>query len=210
MIRILVADDHPVVRDGLMAILSTQPDFEIAGEANTGTDAVHKAVTLQPDILLLDLAMPELDGVGVLLQLKNYQLATKAIIFTAFDTDERIVSAIQAGASGYLLKGAPRDELFHAIRVVSDGGSLLAPMIASKVMKQIRQPSTNLSVTAREDDVLRLVARGLPNKIIARELSISERTVKFHITSLMQKMGVNNRTELVSRAVQRGILQLPS
>ena len=133
-IRILVIDDHPIVRDGWLAVLGTQPDFLVVGEAGSGDAALRQVTALQPDILLLDLEMPGLDGVGVLDGLHARGDGTPALVFTAFDTDERIVAAVRAGAKGYLLKGAPRAELFQAIRVVSAGGSLLQPVIASRLM----------------------------------------------------------------------------
>jgi DNA-binding NarL/FixJ family response regulator len=209
MIRILVADDHPIVREGLSAILSTQPDFAVVGEAGSGAETIQQALALQPDILLLDLAMPDLDGVAVLQRLRAEQVPTRAIVFTAFDTDERIVGAVQAGARGYLLKGTPRDEIFRAIRVVHAGGSLLEPLVATKLLRQVsRRSPPSPELTAREHEVLDLLARGQPNKTIARALGISERTVKFHVTALMQKLGARNRTEVVTLAAQQGLVQL--
>jgi len=211
-IRILVADDHPVVRDGLIAILSTQPDFDVVGEAGTGVEAVAQVEDLKPDVLLLDLAMPELDGVETLERLREVSPEVRAIVFTAFDTDERILSAMQAGAQGYLLKGVPREELFNAVRVVHAGGSLLQPVVASKLLRQVsRQNQTTTeveSLTPRELEVLRLVAQGLQNKEIAAELIISERTVKFHVSSIMGKIGAGNRTEAVALAAQQGLIDL--
>jgi DNA-binding NarL/FixJ family response regulator len=210
-IRILVADDHPVVREGLVSILSTQPDFEIVGEAGTGPEAVEQALALQPDVMLLDLEMPEMDGVEVLRRLSQTNPAVRVIVFTAFDTDERILGAVQAGAQGYLLKGAPRKELFDAVRVVRAGGSLLQPVVASKLLRQVShqgQASQVEALTPRELEVLRLLAQGLQNKEIAAELVISERTVKFHVSSIMGKLGAGNRTEAVSLAAQQGLIEL--
>ncbi|MEO7001820.1 MAG: response regulator transcription factor [Ktedonobacterales bacterium] len=209
MIRILVVDDHPIVRDGLVAILSTQADFTVVGEAGDGEDAVQQALTLQPDILLLDLAMPKMDGVAVLQQLATTTVPTRAIVLTAYDTDERIFGAVQAGAQGYVLKGAPRDEIFRAIRVVYGGGSLLGPLVASKLLRRVSQPvHTAIALTPREQAVLHLLAHGYANKTIARELLISERTVKFHVSSLMRKFGAGNRTEVVALATQQGLAPL--
>lgn len=211
-IRILVADDHPVVRDGLIAILSTQPDFEVVGQAGTGAEVITQVEALAPDVLLLDLEMPELDGVEALQQLQKDNPNTRAIVFTAFDTDERILGAVQAGAQGYLLKGAPREELFKAVRVVHSGGSLLQPVVASKLLRQVsgrqEQPAEVEPLTPRELEVLALVAHGLQNKEIAGQLVISERTVKFHVSSIMGKLGAGNRTEAVSIAAQRGLIEL--
>jgi DNA-binding NarL/FixJ family response regulator len=209
MITILVADDHPIVCDGLTAVLSTQPDFTVVGAAYNGTQAVAQTQALRPDILLLDLAMPDLSGVEVLGRLAELGLETRAIVFTAYDTDERIVSAVRAGARGYLLKGTPREELFHAIRAVYAGGSLLEPLVATKLLRQVSQPApAGGALTSRERDVLDLLAQGNPNKTIARALGISERTVKFHVTAIMHKLGAENRTEAVTLAAQRGLIQL--
>jgi DNA-binding NarL/FixJ family response regulator len=211
-IRILVADDHPIVRDGLIAILGTQPDFEVVGKAGDGLEAVRLAEALQPDVLLLDLEMPELDGVGVLRRLRDTHSTIRAIVFTAFDTDERILSAVAAGVQGYLLKGAPREEIFTAIRVVYAGGSLLQPVVASKLLRRVsgenqHEPVTE-NLTPREQDVLNLLAQGLQNKEIAAELVITERTVKFYVSSILAKLGAGNRTEAVTIAVQRGLVKL--
>jgi DNA-binding NarL/FixJ family response regulator len=209
-IRILVADDHPVVREGLITMLSTQPDFTVVGEAATGVETVQQVATLQPDVVLLDLEMPELDGVEALRRLQESNPAVRVLVFTVFDTDERILSAVQAGAQGYLLKGAPREELFHAVRVVYGGGSLLQPLVASKLLHQVRQgPEVSRipSLTPREGEVLRLLAQGLQNKEIAATLSISERTVKFHVSALLHKLGAGNRTEAVAIAAQHSLVE---
>lgn len=209
MIRILVVDDHPIVRDGLVAVLSTQPDFDVVGEAGDGQAALRQIEALRPDVLLLDLEMPGLDGVGVLRWLREQDRAVPAIVFTAFDTDERIVEAVKAGARGYLLKGAPRAELFNAVRVVHDGGSLLQPIIASKLMQRMAQPAPDLSepLTEREQEVLVLLAQGKPNRDIAAALVVTERTVKFHVSSILGKLGASNRTEAVVLAKERGLVE---
>jgi DNA-binding NarL/FixJ family response regulator len=209
-INILIADDHPVVRDGLVAILTTQTDFEVVGEAGNGTEAVAQVQALQPDVLLLDLEMPELDGVGVLRRLREQQVQVRTIVFTAFDTDERILTAVQAGAQGYLLKGVPRQELFNAIRIVHGGGSLLQPIVASKLLQRVSQePVPPLEpLTPREEEVLDLLAQGLQNKEIAQKLIISERTVKFHVSAILGKLDAGNRTEAVAIAAQRGLIRM--
>lgn len=212
-IRILVADDHPVVRQGLVAMLDTQPDFEIVGQAGTGTEAIERVAAQTPDVLLLDLEMPELDGVEVIRQLRDRDLDTRVIVFTAFDTDERIVGAVQAGAQGYLLKGAPRDQIFEAIRVVSEGGSLLQPVVASKLLKHVSgeagaHEAGPEPLTEREMEVLELLAQGKTNREIAAALIITERTVKFHVSSIMGKLGAGNRTEAVAIAAQQGLVDL--
>lgn len=207
MIRILIADDHPIVRDGLSAVLSTQPDFAVVGEAASGVQVLQQVAQLQPDILLLDLEMPQGDGVATLQQLTQSGATVRVIIFTAFDTDDRIVEAVRAGAKGYLLKGAPRAELFNALRVVHGGGSLLQPIIASKLIGRLSQPThTPETLTPREREVLGLIAQGLPNKEIAERLVITERTVKFHASAILGKLGATNRTEAVALARQQNLL----
>jgi DNA-binding NarL/FixJ family response regulator len=208
-IQILIADDHPIVREGLTAVLETQPDFAIVGAAASGTQAVERAATLRPDVILLDLALPELDGVAALRQIRAADPAAHVIIFTAFDTDERILAAVQAGAQGYLLKGAPREELFQAIRVVHSGGSLLQPVVAARLLRQFSGAAAlPEQLTERELEVLRQLAKGRQNKEIATELWISERTVKFHVSAILAKLGVGNRTEAVSKAAQLGLVEL--
>ncbi|MEM7133097.1 MAG: response regulator transcription factor [Chloroflexota bacterium] len=213
-IQIAVVDDHPIVRDGLIAVLSTQSRFAIAGEASNGQEAISLLQKTHCDVLLLDLEMPVLDGVQTLWQIQQEGIIISTIVFTAFDTDERIVEAVQAGAKGYLLKGAPRDELFNAIQVVYAGGSLLQPIIASKLMDRLNQPEPLQSqspliepLTPRELEVLHLMARGLQNKEIAAQLIVTERTIKFHASSIMGKLGAGNRTEAVALAVEYGILE---
>ena len=203
-IRIVVADDHPVVRDGLVVMLGTQPDFEVAGEADSGPGAVERALQLRPHVLVLDMEMPGLDGPEVIRRIREQAPAVGIVVFTAFDRDEQIVSAVRAGAAGYLLKGSPREDVFRAIRVVHAGGSLIEPMVASKLLRQVRDDPHAL--TPRELEVLRLVADGRSNKAIAKGLFVSERTVKFHVSSLLAKLGASNRTQAVAIARERGLL----
>jgi DNA-binding NarL/FixJ family response regulator len=212
-IRILVVDDHPVVRDGLVAMLTTQPDFTVVSEASNGQEAVQNAQRYHPDIVLLDLEMPGVDGVEALRQMRAQNPGLRALVFTAFDTDDRILGALRAGAQGYLLKGAPRNELFTAIRVVHEGGSLLQPVVASRLLRHVsagagdKQPQKP-ALTPREMEVLRLIGQGLRNQEIAERLVISERTAKFHVSSILAKMGASNRTEAVKMAAQLGLIQL--
>ncbi len=233
MIRILLADDHPIVREGLRAVLETQPDFEVIGtpeQAASGDEALRLALELQPDILLLDLEMPVMDGVETIrhlrqqLRLESGQgdwIRPRVIVFTAFDNDERIIAALEAGANGYLLKGAPREDIFNAIRVTMQGGSLLQPVVASKLLRHVGQQPVSGSpvaqqsasfeaLTERELEVLGLLAQGMPNKEIAAHLMISERTAKFHVSSIMGKLGATNRTEAVALAAQKGLITLHS
>lgn len=209
-IRIIVADDHPIVRDGLVAVLQTQPDFEVVGQARSGREALEVIEQSNPDVLLLDLEMPEMDGLEVLHRLQDRVGAPHTIIFTAFDTDERIVGAVQAGAQGYLLKGAPRDEIFRAVRVVSQGGSLLEPVVASKLLRHLAQPADEMPepLTDREMEVLEELAQGKTNREIAETLIITERTVKFHVSSILGKLGASNRTEAVAIAAQQGLVEM--
>ena len=211
-IQIVVVDDHPVLRDGLSAVLSTQPDFRVIGEAESGVEAVEIIVELRPDVVMLDLEMPEMDGVETLKRLREHNPDIRVIVFTAFDTDERILAAVQAGAQGYLLKGAPRDQIFEAVRVVHSGDSLLQPVVASKLLRQMSRTGDSTdalgSVTPRESEVLNLLALGLQNKEIAGQLGISERTVKFHVGSILSKLNAGNRTEAVTIALQKGLIEL--
>ena len=215
-IRVLVADDHPVVREGLAAMLRTQPDFEIVGEAATGREVLDLVAARDPDVVLLDLEMPDVDGVAVLRQLRERSSRVRAIVFTVFDTDDRIIAAVEAGAAGYLLKGVPRSEIFAAVRVVHGGGSLLEPVVASKVLRHVRDVGARAGdadrqgppLTARERSVLELMARGRTNKQIAAALSITERTVKFHVSSIFAKLGAGNRADAVSRAIRAGLIAL--
>ena len=202
-IRIVVVDDHPVVRDGLIAMLNTQSDFEVVGEAGDGEEALQKVAKRDPDVLLLDLEMPGVDGIETLRRLQEEKVQVRVIVFTVFDTDERIVSAMQAGAKGYLLKGAPRDEVFRAVRVVNEGGSLLEPLVASKFLDSVNNPD---ALTARQKEVLKLLATGLLNKEIADQLGIAERTVKFHVSEILAKLGAGNRTEAVAVATRKGLI----
>ena len=209
-IRILIADDHPIVRDGLSAVLSTQTDFEVVGEASNGEELLTKAEALKPTIILTDLEMPLIDGVEAIRRLRERLPESRIIVLTAFNTDDKIVNSIRAGAQGYLLKGAPRAEIFNAVRTVAAGGSLLSPVVVSTLLQHVRDPQapTPDALTEREMEVLRLIAQGMANKKIAAELQVTERTVKAHASAIMGKLGAGNRTEAVRVAVQRGLIAL--
>jgi len=211
-IKILIADDHPVVREGLSAMLSRERDIQVVGEAENGTEAIKKAVELQPDIILMDLRMPEVDGVEAMRQIKAKNPAMKFIVLTTYDNDEYIFKGIEAGARAYLLKDAPREELFEAIRAVYKGESLIQPAVAGKVLDRFAELSRQVQVpgalSEREVEVLKLIAKGAGNKIIATSLCIGESTVKTHIQSIFQKLEVNDRTEAVTQAIKKGIIHL--
>jgi len=208
-IRVLLADDHPTLRAGLRAILETVEDVEVAGEAANGREAVDRAIARRPDVVLMDLEMPVLDGVEATRELHQRLPGTAVIVFTAFDTDERIVAAVEAGARGYLLKGATRDEIIRAIRVARDGATLLQPEIAAKLLRLMNQPRASHgpdALSEREREVLVLVVDGLTNKEIGTRLTVSERTAKFHVASILAKLGVASRAAAVRVALERRLV----
>lgn len=209
-IRILIADDHPVVRYGLTHMLGADPAFTVVGEAADAREVVEKLQTLQPDVTVLDMEMGEAHGVDALRALRAVDPEARVIVYTGFDDPERIVEAVQLGVQGYLLKDSSDEELARAIRVVSAGGTLLQPAVATKLLRRMRHPETTLpeSLTERERQVLTLLAEGYSNQAIADTLCISERTVKFHVSAILGKLTVKNRTEAVLAAVKRGIVKL--
>ena len=207
-IRIMLADDHPVVRAGLVGLLAMEPDFEIVGEAANGLEALALAVSLRPDVVLMDLRMPEMDGVAATARIAAEVPSVRVLILTTYDTDQNIVHAVEAGASGYLLKDATPEELAAAIRAAAGGETVLPPAIVAKLVNHLRTPApvTQDVLTAREIQVLRLVARGLTNADIGRELHIGETTVKTHLVRMFAKLDVGDRTAAVTVAMQRGLL----
>lgn len=211
-IRVLIVDDHPVVREGLAAMLERQDDIAVVGEAADGAVAIQKALDTSPDVILMDLRMPVMDGVEAMRKIGAQVPSAHVIVLTTYDNDEYIFRGIEAGARAYLLKDAPRDELFHAIREVHQGKSLIDPSVVDKVFERFASQSKLTSgqeaLSEREKGILRLMATGAPNKAIAAQLYISESTVKTHVQSIFQKLGVNDRTEAVTRALQMGIISL--
>jgi DNA-binding NarL/FixJ family response regulator len=207
-IRLLIADDHPVVRDGLRAMLATQPDMELVGEAATGTQAVAQARALRPDVVLMDLQMPDLDGPGAIATLREQAPEVRVLVLTTYGTDADITRAVDAGATGYLLKDAPREQLFGAIRAAARGESVLSPSVATRVLGRMRAPAEE-ALSPRELEILQAVARGLSNKDIGRQLYVSEATVKTHLLRVFSKLGVDDRTAAVTVALERGIIRLP-
>ncbi|HRE47072.1 MAG TPA: response regulator transcription factor [Aggregatilineales bacterium] len=206
-IKILIADDHPVVREGLAGMLAGQPDFEVVGLAADGEAAVNLYTALQPDVVLMDLQLPKLDGVGAIHAIREANSEANILVLTTYDSDADIVRAIEAGATGYLLKDTPREDLFRAIRAVAAGDSVLAPTVANRVMSRLRTP-TEEKLSAREIEVLELVAKGASNKEISKSMSISVATVKTHLIHIYGKLGVDDRTAAVTTALEQRIITL--
>ncbi|HXP53522.1 MAG TPA: response regulator transcription factor [Streptosporangiaceae bacterium] len=204
-IRLLIVDDHPVVRDGLRGIFESDPQFEVAGEAGNGAEAVTRARSLQPDVVLMDLRMPDVDGVTAIKRLAELGVATRVLVLTTYDTDTDVVPAIEAGATGYLLKDAPRSELLRAVRAAARGEAVLSPSVATRLLGQVRAPAHE-PLSSRELDVLALVARGTSNRDAAARLFISEATVKTHLLHIYAKLGVNDRAAAVAVGFERGLL----
>jgi DNA-binding NarL/FixJ family response regulator len=206
-VRILVTDDHPVVRVGLSGMLSGEPDFEVVGEAQNGKEAVAFTGELKPDVILMDLRMPEMDGVTAIEQIKAAHPEVHILVLTTYESDADILRAIETGATGYLLKDTPREELFGAIRTVAQGQSPLDPGVAARLMQRMRNPEEE-GLSTREIEVLELVAHGTSNKEIAKQLWVSETTVKSHMLHIFDKLGVTDRTAAVTEALKRGIIRL--
>src|SRR5919106_5770174 len=209
MTRIVVVDDHPIVRQGVVATLEDEQDFHVVGTAGSAEEALELVGRLGPEVVLLDLELPAMSGLEAIPRLIQASPSTRVLVFTAYDTEERVLSAVRSGARGYLLKGAPTAEIAGAIRAVAADESVLAPRVAGKVMAAMRSPHSAGQLTGREREGLRLIADGLPSKQIASALSISERTVKFHTTSLLRKLEADNRAQAVALAAQRGLLDPP-
>jgi len=206
-IRLLVVDDHPVVRAGIVGLLAGEPDLEVVGEAGDGAQACELAAALQPDVVLMDLRMPVMDGTTATERILAATPTVRVVVLTTYETDADILRAVEAGATGYLLKDTPRDDLVAAVRAVAGGETVLAPSVARRLVAGVRNAAERL--TARELEVLAAVARGGSNAQIGVELFISEATVKTHLLRIFAKLGVDDRTRAVTVALQRGILRSP-
>ncbi|BDZ48921.1 DNA-binding response regulator [Frondihabitans sucicola] len=214
MIRVLVADDHPIVRSGIVALLASTPDFDVVGEASDGREAVERALVSKPDLVLIDLRMPVLGGEEATAQILAADPAIRVVVLTTYDTDDAILPAIEAGASGYLLKAAPEEELLAGLRSVARGEVALAPSIAAMLVRRVATSRTDparsadpaIVLTEREIQVLALVARGRSNRAVADELFVSEATVKTHLVHAFEKLGVRDRTRAVTLAMELGLL----
>ena len=208
MIRVVLADDHPVVRAGIGQIVTADGDIDVIAEAPNGREAVAIAVREQPDVVLMDLRMPELDGVGAIAELATSAPAVRVLVLTTYDTDDLIVGAVEAGAVGYLLKDAEPGELRDAVRQAAAGHTVLSVPIASRLVQQMRQ-TASVTLTPREREILALVADGLTNAEIAARLHIGRATVKTHLMHVFEKLGVNDRTAAVVTALKQGIISPP-
>ena len=211
-IRLLLVDDHPVVRAGLRGMFESDPEFFVVGEAADGAAGAEQAAALRPDVVLMDLQMPGVDGVESIRRIRAMAAPPPVLVLTTYDSDSQILRAVEAGAAGYLLKDSPRETLFAAVRSVAAGGSPLAPSVAARLLGRLGAGAHARGadgLTVRELDVVRLVARGASNREIARDLRISEATVKTHLLKIFEKLGVADRTSAVTTALERGMIELP-
>jgi DNA-binding NarL/FixJ family response regulator len=204
-IRLLIVDDHPVVRDGLRGVFSGDPEFEVVGEAGNGLEAVARATSLDVDVVLMDLRMPQMGGVEAIQALRRADESVRVLVLTTYDTDRDVLLAIEAGATGYLLKDSPREELLRGVRAAFRGEPVLSPSVAGRLMGNVRKPPAG-GLSQRELEVLRLVAGGATNREVARKLFISEATVKTHLLHLYDKLGVRDRAAAVAEAYRRDLL----
>jgi DNA-binding NarL/FixJ family response regulator len=207
-IRVLIVDDHPVVHDGVAAVLQRSPDIVLVEGAESVDEALARLDRAAPDVVLLDVRLPGADGLSAIGRLLARRPGLGVIVFSAYDLDDYVFGAIRAGARGYLLKGAAGTELAAAIRTVHAGDSYVSPSLSAKLVDQLKGRTRSRLLTPRELAVLRLLAAGLPNRQIAESLRIAERTVKFHVTAILNKLGADNRTQAVAMAARRGILSI--
>jgi DNA-binding NarL/FixJ family response regulator len=205
LISLLIVDDHPVVRDGLRGMFGADPRFEVVGEAGDGAEAVSAAERLRPDVILMDLRMPGTDGVAAIRELAKHGVLSRVLVLTTYDTDSHMLQAIEAGATGYLLKEAPRAELVRAVEAAARGQAVLSPTVATRLLGQVRKPAP-APLSQRELEVLELIAQGSTNREAAKRLFISETTVKTHLLHVYAKLGVNDRAAAVAAAFSRGYL----
>lgn len=205
-IRVLIVDDHSVVRQGLRMFLAMDEEIEVVGEAENGEEALSRASALKPDVILMDLLMPKMDGIAAIGHLRRQLPETEVIALTSVLEDASVVGAIKAGAIGYLLKDTHADELCRAIKAAAVGQVQLSPQAAARLMREIKAPDSPETLTERETEVLRLIGQGLSNKEIARDLSIGEKTVKTHVSSILSKLGVLSRTQAALHAVRLGLV----
>jgi DNA-binding NarL/FixJ family response regulator len=206
LIRVMLVDDHPVVREGLRGMLEAEPDLTVVGEAGSGEEAVAQARAVESDVILMDLRMPGLDGVGATARILAESQRARVVVLTTYETDADILRAVEAGAAGYLLKDASRTELAGAVRAAARGETVLAPSVAGRLVNQVRRPAQQ-TLSAREVQVLELVAKGMTNADIGRSLHISEATVKTHLLRSFGKLGVSDRTAAVTTAMAQGLLR---
>jgi DNA-binding NarL/FixJ family response regulator len=204
-IRVLIVDDHPVVRDGLRGVLDGEPDMQVVGEAGHGAEALVRVRAVPVDIVLMDLRMPTMGGVEAIGELRRTAPEVRVLVLTTYDTDRDVLPAIEAGATGYLLKDTPREELLRAVRAAHRGEAVLSPAVAGRLMGQVRAPARD-ALSAREMEVLRFVAAGSTNRETAKRLFISEATVKTHLLHIYAKLEVRDRASAVAAAYQRGLL----
>lgn len=205
-IRLLIADDHPVVRDGIQGMFAGDPGFEVVGEADDGARAIALTRALEPDVVLMDLRMPGTDGVAAIRELTRLKLPTRVLVLTTYATDGDVGPALEAGATGYLLKDTPPEELVRAVRRAAQGQTVLSPLVAARLVDKIREPAVSLS--DRELQILRLIADGATNRQVADHLFISQATVKTHVLHIYGKLGVNDRAAAVAAGFRRGLLDL--
>ena len=211
-IRVLIVDDHDIVREGQRALINTETGMEVIGEAKNGLEAIDLVESINPDVILMDLHMPKMDGIEAIKEIRNKQPESRILVLTSFTEDEKVYQAVKCGAQGYLLKDSPPLKILNAIRDLHRGETSIGPRIAQKLMREIQRsiesPPTEDPLTAREMEVLKLIAKGLPNQAIAEKLVISERTARTHVTNILKKLQLANRTQAALFALREGLADL--